>query len=79
MPALREEIHADPRKRRGDLSALPARDGGGRPVERMRSAGHARHLVGRRVIAELLYRVGIGHLYLKPLLPDSCEATVFAW
>ena len=60
MPALREEIHADPGKRRGDVSApLPARDGGGRPVERMRSAGHARHLAGCRVIAELLYRVGI--------------------
>ena len=29
VPALREEIHADPGKRRGDLSALPARDGGG--------------------------------------------------
>ena len=59
MPALWEEIHADPGKRRGDLSALPASDGGGRPVEGMRLAGHARHLAGCRAIAELLYRVGI--------------------
>ena len=59
MPALWEEIHADPRKRRGDLSALPASDGGGRPVEGMRLAGHARHLAGCRAIAKLLYRVGI--------------------
>ena len=59
MPALREEIHSDPGKRRGDVSALPPRDGGGRPVERMRLAGHARHLAGCRAITELLYRVGI--------------------
>ena len=57
MPALREEIHSDPGKRRGDVSALPARDDGGRSVKRMRLAGHARHLEGCRAITELLYRV----------------------
>ena len=39
VPALREEIHADPGKRRGDLSALPA--------ERRRRAARRENALGR--------------------------------